>query len=36
MQAGGANVTEGAKFIMNKTLQSFANKQERYCRKLTP
>ena len=39
MQAGAANVTQGAKSIMNKTgetLQSFANKTGEYYRKLIP
>jgi hypothetical protein len=39
MQAGAANVTQGAKSIMNKTgetLQSFANKTGEVLQKINP
>jgi len=39
MQAGAANVTQGAKSVMNKTgetLQSFANKTGEVLQKFNP
>ena len=39
MQAGAANVTQGAKSVMNKTgetLQSFANKTGEVLQKINP